>query len=440
MIRNQRGSMASAIVLSAIAIGVAATGYFFTNQVLQTTVTSARQAGIGSVTEILMARATQAIAKNVILCSEVYSNQCRVQNNDNAKAEEYGFLNPQQVDDSGRVTPSGKNLQVEAETCLQGKNEIEITDPDAEPEPFVCDEDGLRVTAKIIFSFVNLESLQRRSLVTGTNAEEDLDRFAIKARVIVPVVKAVKEDGEKEFYEVETTAAIRRPRSFLRFEILSRGCQRSCDLGTGLRNNAPCAGPLIPETDSSGGSSNEVTVVNDGPGWVYSVKVFREFQPSPEFADRIDTFTTMVYDSVAAGNNLGIPPGQSITFQDAGIPCFFEFTTVRERGDADGVFTDVTRNPVDSGRTTYAFMDLSTRVAGFRDGVFSCGGILSVPCAYAQDAAENIEPANPLVVGEGGNTIPALRVVTRIVEGEDDEITPDPPVFDSDGGGDGDGN
>ncbi len=153
--------------------------------------------------------------------------------------------------------------------------------------------------------------------------------------------------------------------------------------------------------------------MNDGPGWVYGVKVFRTFEPDPAFANRASTTTIEAYDSRAAGNTVGIPPGESITFTDTGIPCFFEFVTVRTVGGQASVSTAVTRSPLSSGRTMYAFAR-GTIISSLNRSLFSCGGILGIPCAYAQAGAENLEPANPLVITEAGGTVPASRIVTTI--------------------------
>ncbi len=175
-----------------------------------------------------MSRAAQAIAKNVVLCSEVYENKCIIRSPE--QAAEYGFTNIRQVNADGESSDTGKDLMVEAETCIQNANEVAANSSEEEPEEFVCNRDGgLTVMATIHFAFVSLDTLRSQSFITGLHAIEDLDRHAIQTKVSIPILKGLNKNGEKEFYKVETAAVIRRPRSFLRFEILTRGCERSCE-------------------------------------------------------------------------------------------------------------------------------------------------------------------------------------------------------------------
>ncbi len=460
MFRNQSGSMVTSITMVALGLAVAAGGFFFTDSILRTSVKTAKEAGVGNISEIVMSRAGQAVAKNVILCSELYDNKCVIRSPE--VAAEYGLENVRQVNQDGEDDANGKDLMVEMETCMQNTSEVEA-EGGKEPEEFVCEKSGgFKVKAKVHFAFISLENLRSQSRISGMHATEDLDRHAIQTRVSIPIRK---EGGE--FYNVETTAALRRPRSFIRFEIVGKGCGRSCDLGDGLRDGPPCASRLLPNEVAGGGSRTEVTVLNDGPGWVYRVKVFRGFRVSDDFqghskADGLSEEAIEVYDSVTTDNNkIGIPPGGTVSFVDGGFPCFFDAVTVRTTGTEASVTSSITRGPLDSGSAVYSFAKaevLQADTANLDRGLFSCGGILGIPCAYAQapptilEEDDSLEPANPLVVSEVGDTIPAARIVTTIVETPPPPmaVTPTPirrrvlrrvpPSFSNDGDGDGDGN
>lgn len=364
---NQTG-MATPIVMAGVALGGIALLIFFSSDIRQSFVRTLRNIEAASGNDIMLSRATHAIALGAIQCRAPIGTaagsepapvgpgkgQCRWNPATNYKPADFGFR-------SSLPTTYQDVLQGEAEACLpntaMATNADSEVDPNANAAVKIDPKNCTPTEAKVSFELVKIDNILDSQAVPP--AEGDLDRYGVLTTVKTQYTVQSSEAGVPLKQEKTNSAVVRRPRIFLRFELGSAFCERACTLAQGLKRALACISPIgrTSDVEATLGSSVPVTIWNDGPGYIYRIVAFRRFIPNPDLST--DPMTdTIVFDS-AIGNKLpeGLAPGKSITFIDSGMPCYNRriYTTATSAAKAGTTETAVTLNRLNSGQVIYFF-------------------------------------------------------------------------------------
>jgi hypothetical protein len=395
-LRSQRGSGGVAIVLAIFSFVSVLGAVYISGKVLESAKVLENESLARTLTEVMVARASQAVAGNAINCAKATS-KCTW--NANMDKDEFGF---------SKVTQDGLKLIVEGDVCM---NPESMTDPNCHKQPMTA-----------VLSIANLQDLISNRLITGTTEPGDYDTHGVlvESNALYMVSAASDNDSTGSIRDPKggqrvytRTVVIRRPRAFLRIESDPGFCTVGCSPPLGNNPAPPCySPPQFTGTDSQAGVVN-VRVKNDGPGYVYGFKINRLFEPDPFFnttpaslAPRYGALSgdglgvVKVYDSASEGL-VGLGPGEEFSFSDT-LPCFTEVRALTVQlgpGGVPGPPTNITASMQKTGRVVYSFEPLT------------------------------LDPDNMLIISRAGTSIPAaLSTNMTYLIPPDPTPTPTPPV------------
>jgi hypothetical protein len=340
---SSQGGMVESIVLAGVGLTVALGIIFLASKFSGSMRLIANQKNASAEAEMVMSRVSHAIAMNAILCAAPLSGvrtdpECRWTSNTAIKPEDFGF-------DPVPTAPA-RTLTIKANACIpRASRDVAASD---------CKPSKVDVNLEMI----NISRLRDSGLLGGLLGGGDNDPWGIKISTKNEYVsdKVDGDTGNLKKEIKESTAIVRRPRMFVRFEVGAGICERQC---TATRSHRPGATPCVGLTEAAtatGSTTNaiiNVSMVNDGPGYLHRFKVKRTFVPNPEFSSdpqKVDE----VYDSATTLPN-GLASGESVDFQDTSTPCYIQtmYNTVEDSSLAGSSATSVAASRKISGRVYY---------------------------------------------------------------------------------------
>ena len=391
---RQFHSKSGNVLLFALA-GMAAVGIAVGTAMLVENISLDRKATVSEgdarfLNEIVFSRAGQAIAASALLCSDVSKSAARCfWNTDNDhKLADYGFSKMV-------VNEAEKSLEFPATSCLPLNPESGDTSR--------CKA----VESKVSVKLVDLNQLAQEGVLlketlstSESQAADGWDHYGILITVTTPYQGM---GGTSDKTDYVSTAIVRRPRAIVKFEPGRAECTPTCQVPTGkTRVDAMCYGPIEVEAGATNYASIEgMKVRNEGPGYIYSLDVNREF-------DRANNLANV---SSSAGFNLGkekvfgfgdadarggLAPGIEVPVTDAAMPCLHE-TVVHNHSV---VSTQMVLAGFNGSSTSHVASTSSTSYNGVNN---------SRPSGKANYSLSGILPRNALRLDSMGQAVPSTQ-------------------------------
>jgi len=332
IIKSQRGSLTTVILLAAAGLAVSLVALNYSNKVVSDRATVVKDIRAQFNNEIVTERLGQAIATTAILCAEdtgicEFNAKEDKQNNPIFVAEDFGFsdINP------------GTIMTLKASACLP-KTNLDV-----------CTQ----VIADVRLRLVDFKDETIDQLVGGSQATGDFDDFGILVSIATPLSGVTR--GATNLFT--TSSIIRRPRSFVRISPDPGICKQDCVIsGAGSIRTPTCVGLQKPL-----GGTLEYRIRNDGPGFLYNFQVRRIFTPTG--GDDADPIIVLSKEEFAEQLPEGLAPGLTKVFRDENLPCTVQ-TRETQSIDAGRVgeqettllsSTDESSGVEQSGTATYSF-------------------------------------------------------------------------------------
>lgn len=366
---RQKGNIATVLAITIASMTVMTGVVYITSRSLisMRVLVNEQKAQLG--TQMMLTLITQAVAANGLLC-EQKTLLCKW--NPELEKKEFALID---------VTEKGaEGVDFTAELCLPIDGSKAIDN---------CEKSVLTAHTEM----KDMKTLMQQGMINSVLSPGDQDSFGI---IVTARSKFYGSDGSVK--EMQKTAAIRRPRAFLKVESEPGICNASCKAFTGNYTFNPCNRSDGQDPLSADQIEVNVRVMNDGPGYIYDFTLDRKFEPSATFGSNAvpEDQKRKSYSARDLANFKGLAPGKEFIFKDY-LPCLTRKivvnTTVPFGSGGTRVETSSTTSLDKTGDVNYAFK------------------------------ANSIDPDNVLIISTSGATIPATTVTINNIN----ELPPPPP-------------